>query len=328
MMLIDKNIFEELCFGTISVRENQDGSIIPLRFTERSLSYYRRSESDRVRSLASAGVNMYCFSDAQRLMFEYALAPGSSQDLYGFDLYVDNQLYFHMQSAISNKPNGNIDILLPKGRKELRVYFPNLAITKFSSIELSGATVIEPINAKRWLMLGDSIVQGYTTHFPSMTLANILSQKLKINLINQGIAGEMFNADQLDGDLPFVPDRILVAYGTNDWNLRSRDEFEYEAEKFLNRLGILFPRTPIALISPIWRADKDAPNFLDFPFQHVDNFLRCLASSSKKVRFISGINLMPQIKELYFDHSVHPNELGFNIYAQNLLNALKSSNFI
>ncbi len=320
---IDSAAFERSCFGAIGTSESSDGSFVPLRFTEKQLSFYRRSESERIRSLASAGVSLYCTCDAQRFLLEYAVDPGSSQDLYGFDLYVDGKLVYHMQSAISQQPRGRIDVPLPEGSKVLRLFFPNLAITNLSDIELCGATVLEPISAERWLLLGDSIVQGYTTHFPSMTLANLLSQYLRVDLLNQGMAGEVFNADMLDGDIPFAPARILVAYGTNDWALRSRSEFTREAERFLHRLRTLYPQTPIALISPIWRADADTPKDSSFPFDRVHDILRTLASSEENIRFISGAHLMPPVKELYFDRCVHPSELGFAVYAKNLLNTIK-----
>lgn len=115
----------------------------------------------------------------------------------------------------------------------------------------------------------------------------------------------------LDGDLTFAPARILVTYGTNDWTLKSSSEFVHEAERFVFRLRTLFPQTPIALISPIWRADADIPKDSSFPFDHVHDILRTIASSGKNIHFISGIPLMPHVKELYFDCSVHPNEIGF-----------------
>ena len=38
-----------------------------------------------------------------------------------------------------------------------------------------------------------------------------------MNILNQAIAGDMFNAMNIDEELPFQPEAVFVAYGTNDW---------------------------------------------------------------------------------------------------------------
>lgn len=326
-MLIDKAAFETLCYGAVGVSQKESGWLSPLRFTEDQLRFYRRSESDHIRSLASAGVSLSVLSDARHLSFDYEVEPGSSQDLYGFDLYADGELYFHTQAKISEKPSGRIEIALPEGTKRLQLFLPNLAIAHLHGLVLDEVSVLEPVRAPRWLLLGDSIVQGYTTAFPSLTLANLLSLRLEVNLLNQGIAGEVFN-DGMLGALPFTPERILVAYGTNDWSLKSKGEFAHAAEDFLDKLCSLFPHTPKALISPIWRADRDTPKVQSFPFDAVRDVLQGLVAARINICLIDGAALMPPVKELYFDGAVHPNDLGFTVYTERLQNALLRASFI
>ena len=318
-MIIDRAAFEALCHGILGASESPDGALAPVRFTQRQLGFYSRTESDRIRSLASAGACFACITDATRLILDYEVAPGSSQDIYGFDVYASNEMIFHKQAKISQEPSGTLEVALPAGRKPVRLYLPNLAITKLRRLELENAYALEAIKAKRWLMLGDSIIQGYTTGFASITLSNLLSLKLCINLINQGMAGEVFNADFLDGDLGFVPGRIIAAYGTNDWNLRSAAEFAKEAERFIGRLAEIWPGVPVTLISPIWRVDASEPKTPGFEFSRIHEVLSEISAHYPNISLISGLGLLPPVKELFYDRLVHPNELGFLLYAKRLM---------
>ncbi len=61
---------------------------------------------------------------------------------------------------------------------------------------------------------------------------------------------------------------------------------------------------------------------MDFPFSDTYDVLAAIAGENADTMVINGLTLMPEVTELYYDHIVHPNELGFQIYACRLYEAL------
>ena len=192
-MILDKTALSELTQGALRWEWDAEGFGTPLRLTPEQTDFYSRTESDFSRARASAGVCLECHTDADALSFEYCLSPGSSRDLWGFDLYLGRRLFAHTEGTLSGPHAGVWKVPLPQGEKHLRLFLPNLAVTSLRDVELTGASYAHrPIHPRRLLCFGDSITQGYATHFPSMTLANLLGLKLDAALLNQGMAGEVF----------------------------------------------------------------------------------------------------------------------------------------
>lgn len=90
--------------------------------------------------------------------------------------------------------------------------------TGIKNFSIDDGAQISPVEKNvRFLFFGDSITHGYATRFTSLTYANILSRTFNAQTLNQAIAGDVFNVNNLDRDLSFDPDMVFVAYGTNDW---------------------------------------------------------------------------------------------------------------
>lgn len=213
-------------------------------------------------------------------------------------------------------------VKLPQGRKHVQLYFPCLASVSISRLEWLGGTETLPVvPQKRLLCLGDSITQGYTVHFPSLSYAARLAAALDMALLNQAIAGETFHAAMLDGALGFTPNLITVAYGTNDWSCKPRDMLVRDAEEYLDGVRRLWPRVPLVVIGPLWRGDQD--QFPErFPFADLQPILAS-AAERHDARFVRGDELLPAVPELMQDAFLHPNDLGQTLYGERLVAALK-----
>jgi len=74
------------------------------------------------------------------------------------------------------------------------------------------------------------------------------------------------------------------------------------------------------VITPIWRQDQDVVR----AYGHVRCVAECIASvaTSLGIEVIDGLTLVPHVKHLFVDN-VHPNDLGFALYAHNLIKALE-----
>ena len=51
-----------------------------------------------------------------------------------------------------------------------------------------------------------------------------------------------------------------MAYGTNDWDRKkSAKRIRRDAANYLDALAEAFPKTPVYVLSPLWRADENEP---------------------------------------------------------------------
>ncbi len=298
-----------------------DGGVMPCRFSRAQMERYAAAdESYRVRSVAASGLWLECETTATAMELEAAAIPGSSQDIWAFDLEVNGRLFAHREGSFQKEPHILWQQTLPSGNKWIRLYFPCLAGISIHRLFFSNGEV-KPIRVeKRLLCLGDSITQGYTVHFPSHAYAAALAAKPGTALTVQAIGGETFHAAMFDDGLPFAPDLITVAYGTNDWTCRSKEDFYQRSEEYLTAVRRKYPETPMVVISPVWRADWHAhPG--RFPFEDIGTLLLDVAKSSHSI-LIFGKDLLPAIPELFMPDGVHPNDIGHCLMGKNLMESL------
>lgn len=313
-----------LTHGAFCFDEKADGGLTPRRFTRPQLKTYRADQPDALRPRATSGVSIECRTDAAALELSYRCYPGSSRDVYGFDLMVDGLLHAHREGSVAKEPEGVWTVTLPAGEKCIRLLFPCLAEAEIMSLTLTGATFFDPLTHERTLLfMGDSITQGYTTHFPSLAYPAQIALNEDAAWVNQAIGGEVFRPEILDEEINFVPSLIVLAYGTNDWSGKEKPVFLKNATDFIRKIRGIWPDVPMAVLSPIWRGDYLTRRGEDFPFFDVHAALEDIASKYANTYIVDGFNLVPHASELMEDEPLHPNELGFIYYAKRLSSELK-----
>ena len=114
----------------------------------------------------------------------------------------------------------------------------------------------------------------------------------------------------------YTPDKIIVALGTNQFG----SETMMDVEEYYETLTGLYGKTiPIFCISPIWRGDQPEKQE---PFERFCQNVKKIAGSYSNVKVIDGFTLVPHLPEYYLDN-LHPNALGCQEYARNLVEALQ-----
>ena len=211
-MRFSNNELLEFLSGYVTLEE-KDGYIFPKRFTPKQLKIAEeRGFFPRPNSTSSMFFEFV--TDASEIKFDYVVFKGSSKEYFSIDVLEDgiNTFNYHNDLAIEK---GTMIIPLEKqGKRKVTIYLPNLAGLGIKNFELNGN--IERVTRKRTLLaLGDSITQGYTTNHPYLTYVNMVALAIDASVLNQGIGGDVFYADNLDETLQFDPDIITVAYGTN-----------------------------------------------------------------------------------------------------------------
>ena len=334
-MQLNTERLKPLLKGVLTVSE-EDGWLRLYRFTEKQGNYYFEKTPDTFypKTFAAAGMKLECVTDADEISFDFRVFPASSRAFYSVDLYIDGVFcdeHYVMNSR--REKSGKVVFALPEGAHRLTVYFPNLMRMDIAGVRLTGASFADPVPSKmKILCLGDSITQGYDAYHSSLSYVNRLSEVLDAEVLDQAIGGEIFDAKILDEELPFEPDLVLVAYGTNDWAVQpDRETFLTAAETFFGKIKRIYSDKKLVYISPIWRGDYQRPfgnqDTNVGPFEESVAALQALARENGLL-VVDGAPLTPHISDFFADQILHPNDLGFGFYAENLLRALKKENML
>ena len=323
-MELNRAMIEKIAQGVIFFEDGPCGGLIPRRFSKKQIETYDGNERFAIRAKASSGCCLAWETDACEMVLKFRCFTGSARDFYGFDLMVNDLLYAHLEDSVSEKPEGEWRVSLPEGTKSLKLHLPNLAGVEIISLSLPGASVIEPIgHSRRILFMGDSITMGYTAHFPSGTYPARVAAALNAEYLNQAIGGERFHPEILDENLDWNPDMIVLAYGTNDWSGKSKEQFISDCAEFTRRITGIWPDVPTYMLTPIWRLDYLTRRD-DFSFEEAACAMEEIAEKYPNIQMIRGENLVPWSAELMADGYLHPNDLGFVHYAERLLARLKA----
>ncbi len=306
--------------GAVRIEE-EHGAFCFYRFTAaQERAYLDRGQDDRTRkTYASAGVRFAFCTSSEKLSFDYRFELASSRPFGRFDLYINGALTAHFGTEGPEPTAGHAELALGKGEKEVELYFPWSKRTDLSNVTLDdGASLAGICRKYKMISFGDSITHGYDALYPSLSYASRIARMLDADAVNKGIGGEIFFPELLADAEPFVPDYITVAYGTNDWSHCDYATAEKNCRAFYKRLSELYPTAAIFAITPIWRGDADRKTAFDEPIEEVEGLIRNACAELANVHVIAGAPLVPHRSVFFADLSLHPNDLGFGSYAENL----------
>ena len=152
-----------------------------------------------------------------------------------------------------------------------------------------------------------------------MSYAYRVSRFFDAESIIYGVGGGYYDKKIFDG-INFAPDMVILAFGTNDFtHYHTVDEVNTNAEELMDLVKEEYTEARnVFVISPIWRLDNINGK------GGIDSLASCrkvIAEQAKAHGFIhiDGATLVPPSCEFFADLSLHPNALGFGIYAENLI---------
>ena len=322
-MILGLEQLRTLTHGALRIFE-QDGEIAFRRFTEEAVNYYEGVREDFHRkTFATSGIRLEFMTDSTSVSFDYHTAYASSRRFYYFDVMVDGVLVDHFGHNNIAEARSSYKLALEEGTHTVCIYFPNLASAALSNFTLDDGAMYAPVSRPvKLLCYGDSITQGYDAIYASQSYANVLADKLHAEVVDEGIGGEYFCPGLLDHAIPFSPDIVTVAYGTNDWSSKERDDIAARADAFFAKLKALYPNAKIFSVTPIWRGDHArTPTPKSGLFEEIRLLLKHTAERNGVIA-IDGDPLVPHIKEVFAPDCLHPNDMGFKFYANALYSAM------
>ena len=143
------------------------------------------------------------------------------------------------------------------------------------------------------------------------------------NSVINGIGGAFFHVSTFDKP-DFDPEVVILAYGTNDWGrYPDADKMKEQVVGYLDLVNEAYGDKTVFVLSPIWRAKNDGevmgPLF--------DARRKMIENEAKARGFIAvdGLSLVPPLPQFFADTYLHPNDLGFGVFAENLIKVIEAN---
>ena len=308
--------YEQICavtFGAVKIDQKENG-VHFFKCTQKQIdAWYRESETLGQRAETTTGVRLDFHTNSKNIAF----CPEMGNK---FELFVDGIL--RKQFKINECDGGvaRFSLTDPLGKEKdfvrVTLHMPSHEIGSLAWVELDdGATLVPHGFDTKMLFIGDSITQGWQSMTDTYSYAYRVSSFFNAESVIQGIGGAYFNENSFDS-LPFDPDTVIVAYGTNDFgHYKTQDEMRSHVRVHLTLIAKEYAGKRIFVISPIWRGVQQ---------KAMGTFAECRAIVAEEaerlgLRHIDGLSLVPPLPELFPNDLLHPNELGFSFYAENLI---------
>jgi len=304
-------------FGAYSFSETEEGYLQAFQYSEPQMAYFKEaSDFWYDRCMASTAKTIEFMTMATEISFEYKITWIGSLD--SFELAIDgmiSQIYY----VKDLDKEGKLTYTLPEGKKHVTLYFPADATVLVKNFEINSA-VERPQKNGKVLWLGDSITQGFGPLRSAHTYVSVANRLLEYDILNQGIGGYVYDKKSLMKMDGYMPEKIIVSLGTNQYGTESMVDIEEYYERLFEIYG---KDIPVLCITPIWRGDS--PEGLPTLERFCHN-LKEICHRYSNIQIVDGFNLVPHLSEYFLDN-LHPNELGAEIYGRNLVLAINKLGF-
>ena len=308
---------KKIYFGAYSFEETDDGYLQAFQYSKPQMDYFREAfDFWYDRCMASTAKTLEMETNAGKISFEYKIIWKGSEDT--FELMTDG-LISDIVYVKDIPDEGSIEWTLPEGKKNVVIYLPADATVLLRGFS-ADAEVKPPVKREKVLWLGDSITQGFGPLRSGQTYVSVANRLLDYDILNQGIGGYVYDKNSLMPMEGYIPDKIIVALGTNQYGSETMTDVEEYYETLMNIYG---NSIPVLCISPLWRGDhpEEMPIFERF----CENVIR-IADSYPNVIVIDGFTLVPHRPEYFLDN-LHPNCLGTETYGRNLVEKIRNIGF-
>jgi lysophospholipase L1-like esterase len=320
MNLLERDDFKACLTGCIRTEQTESGLLLH-RHTEKQIAYYAEtSESWSIRSRCTAGISLNIRTDSRTLDLVGRIQAGA-RNYAGFDVEVDGRAIAAIRMNTSDETQTiRLFDFETQAERQVSITFPQSAIVELDAITVEDDSQTSPPSPapRKYLALGDSITQGMDARGPASAYVVQLARMLDTELLNLGVGGHIFDLDALDDDLPYKPDIVTIAYGTNDWTRgTTREQILNTVERYLSRLlDTVAGSADVYVLTPIWRAigqeAKPGGTLIEF-----SSAIAEVASGFPDITIVDGTTLVPHRDDL-LPGGTHPNDEGFLHYALNL----------
>ena len=317
-MKLNYDLIKQVTVGALNVVK-EDGYYSFYRCTVKQIRawYDYGDETLGERSKTTTGVRLDFHPDSKRFAFR---ATGRKAEVL-----IDGMqrgIFFPDDDGIIN---GEMELtdMIGNQKDDIRVTLVfsshGVGVLYFAELD-DGAYIRNHEYSTRMLFIGDSITQGWNSYYDTLSFAWRLTLHYNANSIINGIGGAFYEPETFD-KIDFDPDTVIIAYGTNDaMRFKAFSDMEQRVVGYLDLVKEAYGDKRVVVISPVWRANTEMqPMGAEF-----DRKRRMIEreADARGFEVISGLELVPPRAEFFADTYLHPNDLGFGVYAETLIKKL------
>lgn len=312
----------EACLrGACGIEAAPDDSVLPRRCSARQLALFADDPRRQTRGRCPAGCHLDLIVEAAALELDLHIGERVRNTVAVDACHAGGRLLRAAVGLDSNQLHLRL-VLDEAGPQRIRLWLSQYAELRIDRLELFGVRNWRPAPRplQRMLVLGDSISQGMDCPGPSATWPSLVSQRLGLECLNQGIGGHRFSAAYVDAQAIRDPLLVTVAYGTNDWAAGATATATHaSASAMLNQIRCAWPAARVLVIGPIVRFAQPArPPAATLA--EIDAAIGAAATTTA-CDFLPGGAVLPRDPALLVD-GVHPGERGAQLYAEAVLRHL------
>lgn len=196
--------------------------------------------------------------------------------------------------------------------RHVHIWLPALRGAVVRDVICDGSFVRPVARRRQLLALGDSIVQGFVSGDPSFSWPALLAARLDLDLVNQGVGGQVFQPGSLFGLAGYTnPARIIVAFGENyRYEPCVARRVSLDIRGYLGEVHRLWPQVPVHVLTPLWHDEEAYPSHAMSCFEHVPDLIAAQVESFENMTLLDGLELLEHDAGLLADGFEHPNERG------------------
>lgn len=312
---------ENLFHGIVDLKTNE-GYVIPRRFTAEQIESFADNAFFYDRTRCGASITIELLTEAKELSFDYKffLRTGVKST---FEIYT-NGFLTHMIKDWEIDDEGKLDFRFKAGKKHIEIYIPNYSEVGIKNFVLDCEYQAVKEKTTRVLFIGDSITQGGGSERSGQTYVNVVKRTLNYEIVNQGIGGYYCDKNSLK-ELPFHPDKIVVAFGTNHRRF-SETEHKEVLKDYFNAISERYKNIPTLVVLPPFYGAGETKEEKNRYKLIKDDFIQTVALYAN-IKIVNAYEMIPHFADYFMDDFVHPNALGMELYGNNLVRAIKEAGF-
>ena len=348
---------EDLLHGALGVEDAGGGWVRPRRFSAaqlRALGSVRAWHPGLYRQMAActAGVCLEFETTAARVGVEVSAGPvprgtastlrdverhaGTAPDPRAVSVAVDGlpprpalpDEHGLVEIDLSASAEGPADPVALPGmgrRRHVRVWLPCLAGCAVRDVFFDGGSLGPVAERPALLVLGDSIVQGFVADQPAGTWAALLAGEAGLDLVNQGVGGQVFQPGSLWGLEGLDPAAIVVEFGENyRYEPCAASAIGRDARAYLAEVANAWPEVPTWVLGVPPHTEDVYPTHPRSCFAEVDGIIADAVARHPSMTLVDASSLLDgeRLGELLADGSDHPGPRGHEQFAERLGSAM------
>lgn len=202
----------------------------------------------------------------------------------------------------------------------VRIWLPALRGCTVRSLITNGTFVDEVPSRPCLLVFGDSIAQGFVTDDPAHSWPVRLATSLGLDLVNQGIGGQVFQSGTLFGIARSVEAAaIAVAFGENyRYEPCLARSVARDIRSYLMEVARIWPDVSTYVLTPLYHDEERSPSHSMSCWHRVPSMLAANAAVHDSMTLADGLRLLDHDDSLFADADGHPNARGAEQMARRL----------